>query len=167
MKCVLKLENGKELTVEIDENTLKSIEEPKKTGYERVGYHGEYIAVEADNDLVKYHDDSGFDDGLYYIANYYSDKTIAENNARADTLMRRLRRFAVEHREKELDWKNISQRKWVIKYYYDNDELFADWVSGFRSFGSIYFDTEKTVKAAIKEFKDELLWYFTKYRDSL
>lgn len=166
MKGTLKLENGREITVEIDDKTLKSIEEPKKTGYERVGYHEDYIIVEADNDLAKYHDDSDFDDNLYNIANYYSDETIAENNARADTLMRKLRRFAVEHREKEIDW-NDDCFKYYFFYDYNLGRFITDSYINCRDYGTIYFDTRDTAEKAIEEFKDELIWYFTEYKDSL
>lgn len=32
---------------------------------------------------------------------------------------------------------------------------------------SIYFDSEKTAKLALKTFRDELLWYYEEYKDSL
>ena len=34
-------------------------------------------------------------------------------------------------------------------------------------FGGIYFDTESAVSLAIETFHDELIWYFTEYKDSL
>ena len=33
--------------------------------------------------------------------------------------------------------------------------------------GTILFDSEETAQAAIDEFHDELIWYFTEYKDSL
>ena len=167
MKCVLKLENGKELTVEIDENTLKSIEEPKKTGYERVERGETYYCDNGEFVDWAKEDSEDFDQGLYNNANYYSDRTIAENNVRADALMRKLRRFAVEHRTKELDWNNSGQSKWCIVYDYDTNHMYPNAWRALRFCGIYLFDTKETARAAIEEFKDELLWYFTEYRDSL
>jgi hypothetical protein len=167
MKGTLKLENGKELTVEIDENTLKSIEKPRKTGYERVEKGEDYYLISSNQ--IGWNDEQGdtTDQGLYNNANYYSNKTIAENNFRADTLMRKLRRFAVEHREKKLDWNDDEQSKYYIEYSHYGQLLEIDENCLYQSFGKIYFDTIETAEAAINEFKDELLWYFTEYRDSL
>ena len=111
------------------------------------------------------------DNGLYDAANYYSDETVAKNNARADTLYRKLRRFAVEHRVHTLDWKISFQQKWYIYYDYcgrmGGDNLCVACYREIRDFGNISFDSQKTAEAAIKEFKDELIWYFTEYKDSL
>lgn len=167
MRGVLKLENGKELTVEIDENTLKSIEEPKKTGYEKVKTSEVYYYFDGFDVDTMWEDCDAGDRQLYNNANYYSDRTVAENNARADTLMRKLRRFAVEHRNKELDWCDDNQWKCYIEYSHNRHALEIDDDCSYQSFGKIYFDTEKTAKAAIEEFKDELLWYFIEYKDSL
>lgn len=168
MKGILKLENGKELTVEIDENTLKSIEEPKKTGYERVELGSQYY-VENPTEPVEKMTEDGYDvDELYYsAANYYSDKTVAENNARADNLMRKLRRFAVEHRKQKLDWNNTNICKYPIYYRIASHDIIVGSSSVSKGFGHIYFDTKETAEKAIEEFKDELIWYFTEYKDSL
>lgn len=104
------------------------------------------------------------DDELYEAANYYSSETLAKNNARADKLMRQLRRFAVEHRENELDWNNTYQPKYYIHY---DTSLVIGYIFYTRDFGCIYFDTRETTQAAIETFNDELIWYFTEYKDSL
>ena len=167
VKCKLKLEDGRELTVEIDENTLRSIEEPKKTGYEKVAFDEKYWIFDGYDVYINYcNGDTG--NKLYYEnANYYSDKTVAENNARADTLMRKLRRFAVEHRKRKLDWGNDKQKKWLITYWHDALKIAVDHNLQYHGFGQIYFDSKETTLLAIEEFKDELIWYFTEYKDSL
>ena len=80
--------------------------------------------------------------------------------------MRQLRRFAVEHREKEIDWCSGSQTKFYI-YYGINNGLSVSGVNSIREFGAIYFDSKETAQLIIDTFKDELLWYFTEYKDSL
>ena len=36
-----------------------------------------------------------------------------------------------------------------------------------KHFGAIHFDSEETANAAMDKFHDELIWYFTEYKDSL
>ena len=171
MKGVLKLEDGRELTVELNDETLDRLKEPKKTGYERT-YIGEQYYTVLHGSIESFHEIDIGHGGLYCLedykdANYYSDKTVAENNARADALMRKLRRFAVEHREKEFNWFDESQYKFGFYYYYKDQDIKIAPYLNCKSFGSIYFDTQETAEAAIEEFKDELIWYFTEYEDSL
>ena len=167
MKAKLIVE-GREFPIEIQDPELQKLLMPKnKTGYERVEKGEEYYYIDCENDICSSPDGRlcGDADG-YNVCNYYSDYTVAENNARADKLMRQLRRFAVEHREKELDW-NDNNIKWLIYYLYDCDELSCCYARGQRDFGIIYFDTEEATNLAIETFHDELIWYFTEYKDSL
>ena len=169
MKAKLIIE-GKEIEVEISEEEYKKLQpsEEKKTGYERVpeldiyfyANSGGYVETACED----YYD---VDNEYYESANYYSDKTVAENNARADKLMRQLRRFAVQHREREVDFNDTNTRKYGIYYSYANKELDIKYILMTKCFGAIYFDHADTAQAAIDEFRDELIWYFTEYKDSL
>lgn len=167
MKATLKL-NGKEYEVEVSEEMAKDLEKPKKTGYERAKTGSSYF-IDCGNKLIEPYIEQGdpTDDTFYDIANYYSDKTVAQNNGRADTLMRKLRRFAVEHREYDLDWNDMCKEKYCIAYDHETKRLVDAFNQIYQAFGKIYFDTQETAKLAIEEFKDELIWYFTEYRDSL
>ena len=169
MKAKLIIED-KEIEIEISEEEYKKLQssEEKKTGYERV----------PESDIYFYTYPSGcvettcetcydIDDECYESANYYSDKTVAENNARADKLMRQLRRFSVEHRERGVNLNDTNTKKYYICYDYENNELEATFTFVGRVFGIIYFDSEEVVNTAIDEFRDELIWYFTEYKDSL
>jgi hypothetical protein len=106
------------------------------------------------------------DDVLYENCNYYSDKTVAENNARADKLMRQLRRFAVEHRNMPLTWERDSYQ-YCIYYDHGDKTLVTTFEEEMHFFGCIYFDSEEAAQEAIETFRDELIWYFTEYKDSL
>ena len=160
---------GKEFDIEILDPKLQELITPakKKTGYERVKVGDAYFWGITGQAVWETESNHNQDYELYDAANYYSDKTIAENNARADKLMRQLRRFAVEHREYELNWCDDSQYKWSCYYDYQDGEIavFADWDC--RTFPNIYFDSEETANLAVETFYDELLWYFTEYKDSL
>ena len=170
MKTAKLIIDGKEIEIQINEEQLKQLcPQKKKTGYERAEFDKYYWRVNDDGfPSFSITEGKGHHDiVLYDTANYYSDKTVAENNARADKLMRQLRRFAVEHREKELDWGNKNQRKWYIAYNYYNNSISLDWTQGRKIYGVVYFDSNLSAELAIDTFKDELLWYFKEYKDSL
>lgn len=169
MKAKLIIE-GKEIEIEISEEEYKKLQpsEEKKTGYERVPKMNDfYYLAHRGNVEVGVDNCDKYDDDCYKAANYYSDKFIAENNARADRLMRQLRRFAVEHREHEVDFNNTNTEKHYIYYDCIHDELKTVFTFYAKTFGTILFDSEETAQAAIDEFHDELIWYFTEYKDSL
>ena len=169
MKAKLIIE-GKEIEVEISEEEYKKLQPPeeKKTGYERVLEDDVFYYVSDRGDIEIGDDSFGFIDEEYYdVANYYSSETVAENNARADKLMRQLRRFAVEHRECGVNFSDTDTKKYCIDYDYDDGELRISFVFRSKKFGAIYFDSEETTQAAIDEFHNELIWYFTEYKDSL
>lgn len=168
MKAKLIVE-GREFPIEIQDPELQKLLKSKKTGYERVEERNFYYYADSESDICTVREHKQYaDDVLYELANYYSDRTVAENNARADKLMRQLRRFAVEHRENHLFWaKDYCNFKWSITYDYKNNRAthYKHW--DVREAFIVYFDSEETVKLAIETFHDELIWYFTEYKDSL
>ena len=169
MKAKLIIEN-KEIEVEISEEEYKKLQpsEEKKTGYERVPESDIYFYANTKGDVETACEDCyDVDDEYYESANYYSDKTVAENNVRADKLMRQLRRFSVEHRGHGVDFNSTETAKHYIYYDCIHDELDITFTFFARAFGMVYFDSEETAQAAIDEFRDELIWYFTEYKDSL
>ena len=133
-------------------------EESKHTGYEKAN---EYYYIGIDGDIAT----STFqnDYGLYDCANYYSDINVARECSRADTLMRKLRRFAAEHDGCAAPGESDT---WYITYYYP-DESFevrrAEY--DYKNFtpGMVLFRSEKAAQDAIDEFADELYQYFNFY----
>ena len=169
MKAKLIIED-KEIEIEISEEEYKKLQpsEEKKTGYERVAKNGHYFYEFGKGDVGSDVEDCyDIDDEYYASANYYSSETVAENNARADKLMRQLRRFAVEHRKCGVNLNSTKTEKHYICYDYESNELESTFTFCVRVFGVISFDSEETANAAIDEFHDELIWYFTEYKDSL
>lgn len=170
MKTAKLIIDGKEIEVKINEEDLKNLTTTNKTtGYERVRCVSTYYTDSCGvvKTFVECTENSEFDEEVYKSGNYYSDPDVAFSNIRADNLMRQLRRFAVENRKSDIDWTNDNQRKYRLYYDYLDEEFFIDSNMSYRDFGQIYFDTEETAKLAVEKFKDELLWYFTEYRDSL
>lgn len=162
--------DGKEFPIEIQDPELqKLLTSQKKTGYEWVGAGQMYWLQDVTGKVCWDTESVCFtgDNNDYNSANYYSDETIAKNNARADMLMRKLRRFAVEHRKYEIEWTNGQMFKYYICVKHVNNEVTYNCAYAVQGFNTIYFDTEEAVKLAIKTFHDELVWYFTEYKDSL
>ena len=166
MKAKLIIE-GKEIEIEISEEEYKKLQ-PSETGYERVAesdiYYYAHSIGYVETDCEDYY---GVDNEYYESANYYSDKTVAENNARADKLMRQLRRFSVEHRDSGINFTKPNTEKYCIRYNYEDNAFQINYTTYVKNFGAIYFDSLKTAQIAVDEFHDELIWYFTEYKDSL
>ena len=166
MKATLIIE-GKEIEIEISKEEYKKLH-PSKTGYERAPENsGFYYESSGATVELGFDERCYIDDKYYDIANYYSSDFVAENNARADKLMRQLRRFAVQHREPGINFNNATTEKYYIICDYENDELRATYTSYAKVFGAIYFDSREVANAAIDKFHDELIWYFNEYKDSL
>ena len=167
MKVELKA-NGKTVQVEITKEQAKIlglVEERSRTGYERVEKSETYHVINTEDDsminITEFNDQT--DERCYNTGNYYSDKTIAENNARADRLFRQLRQWQAQN-DKAIsveDWNNESKKKWFI--IYSSEEMYAEYYYIMRLPNTIYFTTKEKAEEAIEVFKDELIWYFTEY----
>ena len=160
--------NGTTIQAEISEEQLKELGliEEQPTGYERVK-KGDvyYFNITRSETVAEVECNRRIDEGRYDTGNYYSDKTIAENNARADRLLRHLRQWQAQNDEpiSVEDWNNESKKKWFIIYSYSSEEMYAEYYYIMRLPNTIYFATKEKAEEAIEVFKDELLWYFTEY----
>lgn len=167
MKVELKA-NGKTVQVEMTEEQAKIlglVEERSRTGYERVKKGEMYYVIDTEyNSMLKiaeFNDQE--DEQCYNTGNYYNDKVIAENNARADRLLRQLRQWQAQNDKaiSKEDWNNESKKKWFI--IYSSGEMYAEYYYIMRLPNTIYFAPKEKAEEAIEVFKDELLWYFTEY----
>ena len=152
--------DGNEFDIEILDPKLQKLlsKSTIKTGYERVGCGKDYFYVDEKGEYGLYiEENEDFDKSLFLAANYYSSEDVAENNARADMLMRQLRRFAAENREC-----NSSVERYYIIYI--NGKLQVSREISICYFGP-WFDNLDSATKAIEKFNDELIWYFTKYKD--
>ena len=162
MKAKLIVE-GKEFDIEILDPKLQELIAPKKkTGYERVKNEEYYYVIDARSELTFFKEccDQA-DDAFYDSANYYESEFVAAQNARADKLMHQLRRFAVEHREMN----NPTERHYI--YYLKDPGMLQLRRDSDNCFLGPWFDSISSGAQAIETFKDELIWYFTEYKDSL
>lgn len=131
-------------------------EEPKHTGYEKAD---EYYYIGMNGDIHKVSQDNY---GLYDCANYYSDDNVARECSRADTLMRKLRRFAAEHGG---CFGPSGPIAWCITYDYQDEAFKVEKYHYDSTYtpGMVLFESEQAAKDAIDEFANELDWYFNYY----
>lgn len=155
--------NGVKYRVIPDEVENVEDDERSKTGYERVEENERYYCAGFFNN-TDFDDEIGSegDKHLYETANYYSDEAIAENNARADKLMRQLRQWQALN-DKPVDWTDPYTEKWHIMYSYDHENLKPVSCFYMREFSTVYFSTKEKAEKATEVFKDDLTWYFTEY----
>lgn len=181
MKVELKV-NDKSVQAEISEEQLKKmglfeqlkelglVEDKPKTGYERVDEDESYFVDDTINDGHEVLGGGTLVNNLYYInGNYYNDKSIVENNARADRLLRRLRQWQALN-DKSIsveDWEDNGKNKWCIIYGYGLEKLYVDYFHCIRLHNVIYFTTREKAEEAIEVFRDELIWYFVEYQQRL
>lgn len=161
--------NGKSIEIEISRNQAKELGliDRETTGYERVKKGEMYYVIDTEyNSMLKiteFNDQE--DEQCYNAGNYFNDKIIAENNARADKLLRCLRQWQAQN-DKPIsmsDWKNDNISKYYVDYDCFNELFFVTYTVRRRSLNNIYFTSQEKTKEAIEVFKDELLWYFTEY----
>lgn len=164
--------NGKSIQAEISEEQLKElglVEDKPKTGYERVDEDESYFVDDTINDGHEVLGGGTLVNNLYYInGNYYNDKSIVENNACADRLLRRLRQWQASH-DKAItltDWK-ANTNKYKIKYNYVDNCPFVCIERNLRDPNIVYFSSNKKAEDAIEQFTDELIWYFVEYQQRL
>lgn len=160
--------NGKAVQATVDDAVIREAmgekKQEKKTGYEREIKPNDYYYLSSlggvDSDVES---NVAVDDRRFNVGNYFTCRKVAESNARADALMRQLRRFAAEHggcvSPAHLREGNCSG----YTLFKDDAGIKVCSTCGYTDFGEILFPSAETAKAAINAFRDELTWYFTEY----
>lgn len=171
MQVELKV-NDKSVQAEISEEQLKKlglIEDKPRAGYERVEKGEMYYLVDIYNNIMRVTEDNDQgDEQCYNTGNYYNDKVIAENNARADRLQRCLRQWQAAN-DKVISakaWKDGTSCFYNIRYNYWLDMPYVN-MDNYRGLNNVYFTSEEKAEEAIKIFRNELNWYFTEYQQRL
>lgn len=165
-KATLKFADGREIEVEISEEELKKIE-VKKSPYDIITSENCTIYTVNDKNIVYKWQALGYQANDKYLkdvfdaVNSYNDKDFAEKCARADLLMRKLRKFAIESNLEHERKNNCSYQ--IV--YDKNTKIMASYTRciSLVDFNVILFNTSDDCKEAIETFYDELIWYFTEY----
>lgn len=156
MKTAKLIINGEEIEVRLTDEQVEELTAPKKiTGFERAD---NYFYIDSEGDVA-----SGYGDGnissnyRYKVANYYTNRRLAEWCKRSDTLTRQMRRWAAEHNTKPADW-DCHTPKWSPVWNNITQKVEAyGYITGIDC-GQVYFVTKELAEAAIEEFGDEIKW---------
>ena len=156
MKTAKLIIDGKEIEIQVSDKQVEELTAPKKvTGFERAD---SYLYIDSEGDVgLGYDEDDINSDCHYAVANYYTDKTLAEWCRRSDNLTHKMRRWAAEHNTEPIDSYN-TEPKWYLTFNIRTNTVEVHFNVSSIDFGKTFFKTKELAEAAIKEFGDEMKW---------
>ena len=104
-------------------------------------------------------------DLLYSEANCYLSENVASAIARAERLIRKLRRESIQRRKHQNDLSN--EGGYTISYNYINNCLELGVTGNWLSVGEIVFDSEESAREVMNIYAEELTWYFTQRKETI
>lgn len=140
-----------------------------KTGWERGELMERYYTLDGASQPETYHPE---DTERYDRADYFNSPTLAADIARATELYRKLLRWQAEH-DKPIGINDVAYHIWCLpKNIFKNDKLPFIGVGcvdtrEVASTFDVLFSSSDISFECIDEFRDELTWYFTKFRPRL
>lgn len=170
MKITVEYE-GQPIVVDISDETLKKIagSQKKKTGWEKPECSESYWFVDPSKktDGCRW-DGHPVDQTRYDRGNCFTSKELAENIARYQSLDLKIRRRISEICE-PVDWKKHSTSKYSISFDHARDsERFIVLSCFTHHYGACWYcDTHEHAQQIIREFYEELVWYFTEFKDRM
>lgn len=142
--------------LELDFEEVKETKNP----YERVNNDERYYFV-SERGVENFKEFTECSDNeLFNSSNYFNNKNYAEYVAFKETLMRKLDRFAWEHNEIDINWRDSCSAKYYIAFDNTYNELSIDCNCTYQS-NNIYFTSREIAAKAIEEFKDDLIKLYT------
>ena len=165
MKITVEYE-GQPIVVDIPDETLKKIadSQKKKTGWEKPNHDTGYYCIDSQNDVMRSKwDDCLKDENRAYHGNCFTSKELAENIARYQSLDLRIRRRIAEICEpviRGIEW------RYNIEYNYEDEHCIVHSSAKFAP-SHWYCDTRAHAEQIINEFREELMWYFTEFKDRM
>lgn len=159
------ISNGIEHEVELTDAQLTELlgDAAVATAYDRVQNDNNYCWVSCDGTIendIELHTDA--DNACYDAANYWNDESVAETDARADTLMRKLRRYSMMH-----GGYGMPDEHWTYKFNRANSTVFiSNSANDFPIIGQITFFSWDDARNALVMHRDDIEWYFREYLPS-
>ena len=140
--------NGKRIDLTAEQiETL--VGKKEKDPFERVGNGEKYFYISWDGEVEEdYEEDIEYDNALFNVANYCTDKEIMKQRALHETLNRLLWRYSMQNGGRDLD---MFSGAWVLYFCESGDKwkTIDNYDTKFE--GSIYFADRATAEAAIEE----------------
>ena len=149
---------------ELIEKLQKQIEDIDKESKEwwTPNIDDDYYFIRKNGDINNYgYDGSYVDKMLESNLNMYKTYEEAKRVAFEQLLHRKLVKFAYENNECEIDWMNTKQNKYCIVYDNYDKEVRHDTNQIIKRQGTVYFSSGEIAEKVIKEFKKDLIRYFT------
>lgn len=156
---------GKTVEIDIpDEKLEELVKEQKKTGWEKPVWGQTYWFIDELGEVEgKDWKDDELDEKRYACGNCFTSKELAENIARYTSLDRRIRRRIAEICEpviRGIEW------RYNIEYNYEDEHCIVQSSAKFAP-SHWYCDTRAHAEQIINEFREELMWYFTEFKDRM
>lgn len=97
----------------------------------------------------------------YELGNYFKTRKEAEFALERQKVITELKRYAMEHNEKEIDWNDEVQDKFGLYFYHQSKKILIN-TYNFDQTTFIYFTSKEIARSAIKEIGEERLkkYYF-------
>lgn len=138
---------------------MKVNKEEKVNPFKRVSNGGSYYSIGGYGggvvECIEY-STTDYDDKLYNIANYCTDKTIIEQRAKEEILNRKLWRFSMENGGDKIDWNDIGQYKYFIDIDNRADVIFCRSIRYCIALNTVHFISKEVCNEAIELFGDEI-----------
>ena len=152
-------------TQETITNTLQEdwevVEESKVWKPEKDGHY--YYYNDTGHIYESCYDGDSTDKNRLEFGNCFKTKEEAEHMVEKLKVINELKKFALENNEAEIDWNNLSQRKYVIIYDPEdqNVDVYCYWRTQYIPF-NIHFTSEKIAQKAIEFVGEEKIkrYYF-------
>lgn len=114
-----------------------------------------FIADEFGKINENYNDLDDVDDNLIKACNAVTDKKLAEEINKQQTIYRALKKFQIEN-DNKIDWDNITYKRNIV-YDYNGKKTRINSSTFHKDYGAVYFTTEEMAQRAIDEVLMPLL----------
>lgn len=150
--------NFDNLTVEERAELLKLVEKankPKSKVWKPKEGEEYYVYIVSGIIIHDVWNGDGVDENRYTIGNCFKTEEEAQNAVERLKIRAELQRYADEHNDKPIDWWNIRQKKWYIRFDYFNKTVGCAAITIARDCFQIYFSSEEVAKAAVQAVGEE------------
>lgn len=152
-------------TQETITNTLQEdwevVEESKVWKPEKDGHY--YYYNDTGHIYESCYDGDSTDKNRLEFGNCFKTKEEAEHMVEKLKVINELKKFALENNEAEIDWNNLSQKKYVIIYDPENQnvDVYCYWRTQYIPF-NIHFTSEKIAQKAVETIGEDRIrrYYF-------
>lgn len=145
------------LTNEERETLLKLVEKGNKTNKKRwrSKRNNKYYSISNCGDLISDIEyGSTYDERCYQFGNYFKTEEEVEFARTKQLIYQQLKDYALEHNTEEIDWNNLNQFKWFIRYNSPRRISYC-WTRFLIDINQIYFASEEIARAAVKEVGED------------